>query len=79
MKMTQIRVSWLSVLSMLCLGLADLVAAADQKSARPPWMGSTAGISDEVLPPWTPVEVSDDAAKVAVWGRRSVARKWSST
>ncbi len=34
---------------------------------RPKWLGSRAGISDEVLWPWTPVEVSGRTAKV--WGR----------
>lgn len=34
---------------------------------RPPWQGNRIGISDEVLPPWTPVEASGD--KATVWGR----------
>jgi hypothetical protein len=36
-------------------------------SAGPEWLGSRAGLSDEVLPPWTPVEAS--GGQVAVWGR----------
>ncbi len=34
---------------------------------RPTWLGSKAGITDEVLPPWTPVKVQGD--KVEVWNR----------
>lgn len=33
----------------------------------PEWRGSTEGISDEVLAPWTPVEL--DGSLVGVWGR----------
>ena len=40
---------------------------ASKPAATPEWLGSRAGISDEVLPPWTPVEVS--GGKVSVWGR----------
>ena len=37
-----------------------------------PWVGSREGISDEVLAPWTPLEVGESAAAVVVscWGRR---------
>ncbi len=38
-----------------------------KEAAQPEWLGSRAGMSDEVLPPWTPVEVS--GPKVDVWGR----------
>lgn len=34
---------------------------------KPWWAGSRAGVGDEVLAPWTPVEVS--GGKVSVWGR----------
>jgi hypothetical protein len=34
---------------------------------RPAWLGSKAGLGEEVLPPWTPVRVS--GSTVAVWGR----------
>lgn len=34
---------------------------------RPTWLHSQAGITDEVLPPWTPIEVKGDEVKV--WGR----------
>ena len=38
-----------------------------EKPARPAWLGSKAGISDEVLPPWTPLKVSGN--QVMPWGR----------
>lgn len=38
-----------------------------EKPARPAWLGSTAGISDEVLPPWTPLKATGNA--VSPWGR----------
>jgi hypothetical protein len=34
---------------------------------KPEWLGSRAGISDSLLPPWTAVEVS--GGEVSVWGR----------
>ena len=37
------------------------------KPAAPWWLGSRAGVSHEVLPPWTPVEAAGAAVKV--WGR----------
>ena len=46
---------------------AEPAPATAEKPAAPWWLGSTAGVSDEVLPPWTPVEVG--AGRVAVWGR----------
>jgi len=36
-------------------------------AAEPAWLASTAGKSDEVLPPWTPLELS--GSEVGVWGR----------
>jgi hypothetical protein len=41
------------------------------ESQRPAWIGSQAGISDRVLPPWTPLEVYQEARllRVACWGR----------
>jgi len=42
-------------------------AMSAKKAAKPPWIGSTAGVSEEVLPPWTPVEAA--ANVVSVWGR----------
>lgn len=36
-------------------------------SVKPDWLGSRAGISDAVLPPWTPVEAS--GGEVSVYGR----------
>ncbi|MBC7327499.1 hypothetical protein H5T87_05220 [bacterium] len=34
---------------------------------RPAWLGSKAGITDEVLPPWTPIKVNGD--NIEVWNR----------
>jgi hypothetical protein len=41
------------------------------KSERPAWLGSQAGISEAVLPPWTPLELYKDGRvlRVACWGR----------
>ncbi len=50
-----------------------LVAEAAESQARgavveqPVWLGSRAGISDEVLSPWEPVQVA--GRQVVVWGR----------
>jgi hypothetical protein len=44
----------------------DAPASAKQPD-KPAWIGSTAGVSDEVLPPWTPVAASGNV--VSVWGR----------
>jgi hypothetical protein len=33
----------------------------------PPWQGNRVGLSDEVLPPWTPLRVAGD--KIGVWDR----------
>ncbi len=35
---------------------------------RPEWLGNTLGVTDEVLPPWTPLHASGDT--VSVWGRK---------
>jgi len=36
-----------------------------------PWLEAKAGVTDEVLPPWTPLEVSEgERATVGCWGRR---------
>jgi hypothetical protein len=37
------------------------------KADKPPWLGNTAGRSDELLAPWTPVEAAGD--RVKLWGR----------
>jgi len=59
---------WLVILTIcLAIGAGWMSACA---AAEPEWLGSRAGVSDEVLPPWTPVEVSD--SKVGVWGRTYV-------
>lgn len=34
---------------------------------RPEWLGNQLGITDEVLPPWTPVRAQGDT--VSIWGR----------
>ena len=41
------------------------------ESQRPAWIGSQAGISNRVLPPWMPLEVYKDGRllRVACWGR----------
>ncbi len=69
--MSAIRTSLFCLSTFLVLYSASvaLVCAADEKPAGPKWLGSTAGISDRVLPPWAPVKVAPDAAKVTVWGR----------
>ena len=46
---------------------ATCTAAAPDAPAKPEWLGSTAGLSDKVLQPWTPVEISGNVVKV--WGR----------
>ncbi|MBO3803025.1 MAG: hypothetical protein JTT11_03995, partial [Candidatus Brockarchaeota archaeon] len=45
-------------------------------SNKPEWLGSREGISDEVLPPWVPIEVKRKCSKeephtfsVSCWGR----------
>jgi len=43
------------------------VTVALEKPEKPVWLGSRAGISDEVLPPWTPVRATGQ--QVACWGR----------
>jgi hypothetical protein len=45
-----------------------MAANASGQTAKPEWLGSTAGISDEVLAPWTPVVAA--GSRVEVWGRR---------
>ncbi len=37
-----------------------------------PWLEAKAGETDEVLPPWTPIEVSEEEGAISVecWGRR---------
>jgi hypothetical protein len=40
---------------------------AFNRPAAPEWLNSKAGLSDDVLAPWTPVEVAADTFKV--WGR----------
>jgi hypothetical protein len=44
-------------------------AVATEK--KPAWLGSKEGISDKVMPPWTPIEVkrSGDRLEVMTWGR----------
>jgi len=57
----------IGVLCTLVLAAQIARGAATPQTAKPEWMGSKAGISDEVLPPWTPVTVSGNT--VNVWGR----------
>ncbi len=64
---------WLVVCMAGALAVSGLAAepqaptTADSRAAPPPWAGSPAGKSDELLPPWTPVEVVGSTVKV--WGR----------
>ena len=61
------------ILSSLCVALVLIAASLARaeppaaKPAAPWWLGSPAGVSREVLPPWTPVEAAGAAVKV--WGR----------
>ncbi|UCH36567.1 MAG: FAD-dependent oxidoreductase, partial [Armatimonadota bacterium] len=47
-------------------------------SETPAWIGSQAGISEEVLPPWTPLVVdrSEGVLVVSCWGRSYEFGKW---
>jgi hypothetical protein len=49
--------------------IADVALAAQGRQSPPAaaWQGNTLGVSDEVPPPWTPVE--RDGLAVGVWGR----------
>ncbi len=47
--------------------VAVVAVRAEGQSAAPPWVGNRVGVSDEVLPPWSPVNVS--GLDVGVWGR----------
>ena len=51
----------------LILLLVGPGARGSEPPARPPWEGNRVGVSDKVLPPWTPIVVAGD--KVNVWGR----------
>jgi hypothetical protein len=55
------------IVSGLMVFLVGLSTRAADPPARQPWEGNRIGISDEVLPPWTPIVVAGD--KVGVWGR----------
>ena len=67
--------SWLLVATALVAAESSAAQAASDETAaspaaaqdRPPWLGSKAGLGEEVLPPWTPVGAS--GGTVAVWGR----------
>jgi len=41
--------------------------AQDRKSDKPEWLGNRIGVSDQVIPPWTPLRVGEDS--VRCWGR----------
>ncbi|MBN1421815.1 MAG: hypothetical protein JXP34_23780, partial [Planctomycetes bacterium] len=56
----------------LCAGIA--LAGGDAAGARvdaPPWKGSQAGRTDEVLAPWTPIRLTQSGPSIEVrpWGR----------
>jgi len=38
-----------------------------KKPGRPVWMGNKIGVTDKVIPPWTPLELEGD--RVSCWGR----------
>jgi len=48
-------------------GLPKPITAAFTRPVRPAWLGSKQGLSEQVLPPWTPVRRQAD--RVKVWGR----------
>jgi hypothetical protein len=60
---------WLFVAILFLLAGSPMVRAEGPaaKPAAPWWLGSKAGLSREVLTPWTPVEAAGATAKV--WGR----------
>jgi hypothetical protein len=49
------------------LAAAEPAAAQTKKPTAPSWLGSTAGVSNRVLAPFTPVEIAGN--RVSVWGR----------
>jgi len=51
-------------------GLLMEVSKSFEKPPRPKWLGSKEGVTDEVLPPWTPIET--DGTNVKPWGREYV-------
>ena len=58
--------TWLMLI--VACAATNLPAAENNKNTpQPPWLGSTAGVSNQVLAPFTPVEISGD--RVSVWGR----------
>ncbi|MEN6643035.1 MAG: glycoside hydrolase domain-containing protein [Armatimonadia bacterium] len=48
------------------VALASSIVALD-KPVRPTWLDSSAGVTDEVLPPWTALKAA--GSKVSPWGR----------
>jgi len=57
-----------SALGMFLSGAADLWASGSGNEGSPvPWVGSPAGRGQELLPPWTPIQV--EGKNVQVWGR----------
>ena len=40
-----------------------------ERAAAPEWLTANAGMSDEVPPPWSPLEVDDKTCVVKCWGR----------
>lgn len=67
--------SWLLVATPLLVAESSAAEPAPNKTAAtsaaakdcPRWLGSKAGLGDELLSPWTPVRVS--GGTVTVWGR----------
>ena len=72
---TECMASWLLVVAPFIVAQSSAAEPAPDNTAAPPaaaedrpsWLGSKAGLGDEVLSPWTPVRAS--GCTVAVWGR----------
>jgi hypothetical protein len=56
-----------NVLASAIVFLLASTARPAEPPASPAWQGNRAGISEEVLKPWTPIAVAAD--KIGVWGR----------
>ena len=56
-----------AVLMMMLAALVSARARAAGPGAHAPWEGTGAGVTNEVLPPWTPIVATGD--RVEIWGR----------
>jgi hypothetical protein len=50
-------------------GLPVKIVMQTFRHQRLPWDGNQIGVSQEVLPPWTPLVADDKAGTIACWGR----------